>query len=84
MLESSIMSEYVMLNLVLNSFQYRFSISTKSANYETLNSLDPESSSGPGSGRQITTSSATCWVGEALASHRKGDLPSPKRFVQAG
>jgi hypothetical protein len=39
MLKSSIMSEYVVLNLVLNSFQYRFSISTKSANQETLNQV---------------------------------------------
>src|SRR4030042_5482758 len=30
------MTEYVMLNLVLNSFQYRFSISMESVNYETL------------------------------------------------
>jgi hypothetical protein len=50
MLKGSIMSEYVMLNLVLNLFQYCFSISTKSVNYETLNSVDPEASSGAGSG----------------------------------
>jgi hypothetical protein len=39
MLKGSIMSEYVMLNLVLNSFQYRFSISTKYANQGTLNQV---------------------------------------------
>jgi hypothetical protein len=39
MLNGSIMSEYVMLNLVLNSFQYCFSISTKSVNNQTLNQV---------------------------------------------
>jgi len=39
MLKNSIMTQYVMLNLVLNSFQYRFSISIKSTNYETLNQV---------------------------------------------
>jgi len=33
------MTEYVMLNLVLNSFQYRFSMSIELGNYETLDQV---------------------------------------------
>ena len=37
LLKKLIRTHYVMLYLVLNSFQYRFSISIKLLNYETLN-----------------------------------------------
>jgi hypothetical protein len=37
LLKKLIRTHYVMLNLVLNLFQYRFSISIKLLNYETLN-----------------------------------------------
>ncbi len=39
LLKNSITAQCVMLNLVLNLFQYWFSISTKSMDYETLNQV---------------------------------------------
>ena len=55
-----------MLNLVLNSFQYRFSISTKSANYETLNQVQGDKEEliqQPGKSEVRNLKSETNWKG---------------------